>query len=277
MILALENRGILSVSDKLSKYFPDIDENKKDITIEQLFANTSGFPTLDSVMMSQTLSIKEVVDSALKLELSSAPGAEFAYGGISMQIGGRVAEIASGLSWNETLAKHLCGPLEMNSSKYFTGKAGNPRIASSGMSSARDYMHYLEMLLNGGEYKGNKILSRAQVDYMLSDLTHGAPITFSFYKFFGNVNPKFPGLRYGLGCWREKIDEKTGECLVANSVGAFGFAPWIDLENNMLAVFASNNKLQPMQGLKLLVPKYYEMKMIINGIVKDKAATTDKK
>jgi len=44
LILSLEEAGILSVDDKLTKYFDDVPKDKVDITIHQLLTHTAGLP-----------------------------------------------------------------------------------------------------------------------------------------------------------------------------------------------------------------------------------------
>ena len=45
-ILKLEMEGKISVTDSLSKYFPDIPEDKEGITIHHLLTHSAGFPRM---------------------------------------------------------------------------------------------------------------------------------------------------------------------------------------------------------------------------------------
>jgi CubicO group peptidase (beta-lactamase class C family) len=144
------------------------------------------------------------------------------------------------------------------------GQTQNPRIAGSIQTSAHQYARFLEMVLTGGVYEGTQVLTQASIDEMLKDQTQGLPIVDSPWQTYERPPPVVDEVRYGIGCWREVIDE-TGGIREANSQGAFGFSPWIDVDRNLAGVLAVKSRISR------VIPVYLEMKEIIREIIDTEA------
>jgi CubicO group peptidase (beta-lactamase class C family) len=197
-----------------------------------------------------------------RLRLRAAPGEEFYYGGVSMHVGGRIAEIVSGKSWNELFAEKITTPLGMTKTDFFAyGQTANPRPAGDARSSMDDYARFLQMILNSGNFNGKQILSSASVAEMHKDQTGGARISYTIYEKHGDLDPKLPHARYGIGVWREKVDEKSNELLEASSQGALGFSPWIDTKRNLAGVLSVRS------SMSRVMPIYLALKEEIRRIV----------
>jgi CubicO group peptidase (beta-lactamase class C family) len=85
--------------------------------------------------------------------LAAPPATQFAYGGLSMHVGGRMAEVASGQLWDALFAQRIAIPLGMTHTEYEgLGPSNNPRIDAGARSSLDDYGRFLEMLLGGGVF-----------------------------------------------------------------------------------------------------------------------------
>ena len=103
--------------------------------------------------------------------------------------------------------------------KSFSGGAGL-------LSTARDYATFLQMMLNGGELNGVRILSRKTVKLMT--VNHLAEISFR------------PGQGFGLGF---SVVTDLGARGVPGSLGEFGWAGayhstyWVDPEEELVAVY----------------------------------------
>jgi CubicO group peptidase (beta-lactamase class C family) len=81
-----------------------------------------------------------------------------------MHVGGRIAEIVSGKSWNELLVERIATPLGMSNTDFFAyGPTGDPRPAGDARSSTDDYARFLQMILQRGHFDGKRILSEASV------------------------------------------------------------------------------------------------------------------
>jgi len=104
-------------------------------------------------------------------------------------------------------------------------------------SSPDDYGRFLEMLLGGGVCRGTRILEQASVEEMRKDQTFGVPIV---------TTPAVGDTRYGLGTWRDVVDG-AGQPVRVSSPGAFGFAPWLELDlgyHGVFMVLGSNQQLR---------------------------------
>jgi CubicO group peptidase (beta-lactamase class C family) len=137
------------------------------------------------------------------LPFTAQPGARYVYG-YNTDILGCVAERASGMPLDQLIRSRITGPLGMKDTYFFVPKSaagrlatvygsdstnhaerapdgprgqGNyvdgPRKSFSGgaglISTARDYARFLEMLRNGGELDGVRILAPHTVDLMTHD------------------------------------------------------------------------------------------------------------
>ena len=236
VVMSLVDDGKLSLDDQVSKYVPEFTGAKSSITIRQLFAHTSGLPPEAACRNDKRTTLERCLSEIARLNLRAAPGQEFFYGGVSMHVGGRIAEIVSGKSWNDLFVERVAAPLGMSRTDFFAyGPTSNPRPAGDARSSAEEYSRFLQMLLQRGSFDGKRILTEASVLEMHKDQTAGAHIAYTIYEKHAALDPKLPLARYGVGVWRERADE-TGRLLETSSQGALGFSPWIDVERNLAGV-----------------------------------------
>ncbi|MBU7014523.1 MAG: beta-lactamase family protein [Theionarchaea archaeon] len=270
VIMALVDEGMLSLDDRASDYLPKYTGNHGEMTVRQLFSHTSGLPGhysstgipgSDDILGNRSITLAESVDMIAQVELLADPGTQLYYGGLSMQVAGRIAEVASGEDWFDLFEEKIAYPLDMNETDFDgLGPTRNPRIAGSIQTSAHQYARFLQMLLAEGRYNGHQVLSSDAVHEMLKDQTFGVPIVYSPWQQYKHPPPVAQEVRYGIGCWREVIDE-TGAIKEASSQGAFGFSPWIDVDRNLAGVLAVKSRLTG------VMPLYLEMKEIIREIV----------
>jgi CubicO group peptidase (beta-lactamase class C family) len=262
LIMMLVDEGKLSLDDTVSKYIPEFGTSKSNITVRHLFAHTSGFPPEARCRNDKRTTLERCVSEMTHLGLRAPAGKEFYYGGVSMHIGGRLAEIVSGKSWNELFAEKIATPLGMTRTDFFAyGPTDNPRPAGDARSSADDFGRFLKMILQRGNFDGKQILSAASVVEMHKDQTEGARIAYTIYEKHAARDPSLPLARYGIGVWREKVDESSQQLREASSQGALGFSPWIDVERNLAGV------LSVQSSFSRVVPVYLELKEEIRRIV----------
>lgn len=240
VIMSLVDEGKLSLQDRVSKYIPSFKGEKETITIQQCFALTSGFAgsseALDEFMGNKSQSFEEMVQQIAKQPLIAKPGQQLNYGGLAMQVAGRVAEIVSGKPWNVLFKEKIIQPLGLTKTYYSGAFRGQvPRIAGGVISSGSDYLKLLNMLMNKGMFNNKRVLSEKSVSLMLSDLTGNAAIGYSpFTKFKPHMQTdKDP--RYGIGNW--VINDIDGITMNV-SPGAFGFTPWLNRSTNTYGVLA---------------------------------------
>lgn len=224
-IMTLVDEGKLSLDAPISTYLPKLTDNAASITLRQLLSHTSGLPGQNRCLNNNSITLEECVDQIFEAGLRVNPGTDFSYGGVSYQVAGRLAEIASGKSWDSLFEERIKRPLNMTKTTYGTDK--NPRIAGGAVSTLQDYTNLLQMHLNGGVFNNKRLLSTQAVEEMQRDQTRGLPI---------RLSPHKDNRRYGFGEWRDIVDSK-GRAIQLSCQGAFGFSPWIDRQRNLLGVF----------------------------------------
>lgn len=237
LVMALVDEGKLSLDDRVSKYLPEFAGDKAEVTIRQLFAHTSGLPAEIGCRNNRQTTLEACAKQIANVKLTAQPGTEFFYGGVSMQVGGRVLEVVGGESFNDLFVRKIALPLGMASTDFYAyGATDNPRPAGDARSTLDDYAKFLQMIVNGGEFNGRRILSAKAIEEMHRDHTGGSSIKYSIFWNKGHLDPTLPSARYGVGVWGEKIDPRSGKILMASSPGALGSYPWVDFENKVAGV-----------------------------------------
>lgn len=231
VVLRLVDQGLIDLDMPVSNYLPGFTGTKGSMTVRQMFSHTSGLPgnrnpSLQSdpnlwILNDDSLTLAESVDLiGCCVGLIAEPGEQFSYGGFSMQVAGRVAEVVSNADWEALVERQLKGPLELTSIDYQgLGITRNYRIGGSARSSLRDYRRVLEMLANGGIYRGERFLSEAAMAVLLDDRMAGKPIIYA---------PPIATdleLGYGFGGWLH-YDASGTEITAVSSKGAFDALPW---------------------------------------------------
>ena len=159
----LVDKGTMRWTDTVGQYFPNAPADKKGITLAQLFSHTSALPDTDNLCMANPrITLGDCANTILaNSTLIGTPGKVFAYGGNSMQVAGRMAEIASGKSWDDLFIAETATPLGLTQTDYAYDstvagyvRMANPRIAEGGRSTLEDYGHVVDMLLANGRYNG---------------------------------------------------------------------------------------------------------------------------
>ncbi|HEY7117585.1 MAG TPA: serine hydrolase domain-containing protein [Tepidisphaeraceae bacterium] len=108
-------------------------------------------------------------------------------------------------------------------STYYSGGGGL-------CSTIGDYSRFLQMLLNGGELDGARVLKADTVARMLKDQIAPLHVTFAMHG---------DGFGYGVGVMTDHADRKDGDVAPAGSVSWGGFFYtyfWADPKNNLVAV-----------------------------------------
>jgi len=176
----------------------------------------------------------------------------------------RVVEVASGQPFDQFLETRLFQPLDMVDTGFHVPEAklsrlvdppaggwGGPpdgvladvtkptKLFSGGgglVSTAADYLRFCQMLLNGGELDGVRILSRATVRLMT---TNSLPPDIRFAGFASGIVGPQGGSTWGLGF---AIRSDAAWSMVPGSVGSFtwmgasGTFFWVDPAEQLVAV-----------------------------------------
>ena len=255
-IMTLVDEGKLALDAPISTYLPKLTDKAAAITLRQLLSHTSGLPGQHRCLRNHSLTLEECVEQIFETGLRADPGTDFSYGGVSYQVAGRLAEIASGKSWNSLFEEKIKQPLNMKKTTY--GNRPNPQIAGGAVSTLQDYTNLLQMHLNGGIFNNKRILSTQTIEEMQRDQTRGLPISLSPHK---------DKRRYGLGEWRDIVDDK-GRAIQLSCQGAFGFSPWIDRQRNLLGVFLVRNRW------RTILPTVAQLQKNVRDLVDSKPSAT---
>jgi CubicO group peptidase (beta-lactamase class C family) len=241
VLLSLVRDGLLSLDGPVGKLLPSWPADKAAITLRMLLAQTSGLPArspcLDDRATTLTACVQEIARTPLRLK----PGTGFVYGGTSLQVAGRMAELATGKSWEDIVRTRLSEPLRLQATGW--GKTTNPRIAGGAQTTAAEFSRVLRQLLPGAE---PGLLSTALREEVLADQTGGLPLVQTPYA----LAPGREGLRSGLGVFRDRTTP-DGSALEAVCQGMFGFTGWVDTERNLTGVLLVHGKLAEVWPVEL--------------------------
>lgn len=253
---------------------------RREMTVQDLLRHTSGltYGQFGDSLVKQAYREANVFDpnqtnaefvaKLAKLPLQNQPGEVWDYS-MSTDVLGRLVEVISGMELDAFIQTRITGPLGMQDTGFMvtaekadrvaeaqndpaTGKRPamprdltvRPRFLSGGggmVSTAPDYLRFAQMLLNGGELEGTRIVSRKTVALMTSDhLPPGVAFSASTRSQFEESAPiaEF-GQGFGLGfCVRKE----PGRNPVPGSVGDFywsgvhGTYFWVDPVEQLIGV-----------------------------------------
>lgn len=251
-ILQLADRGALDLDAPIGAHLPEFTGEKAGMTLDQLFSHTSGYGNDSGApeITDRSISLAEAVQQIAccrDFPAGYTVGGQFAYGGVSMHIGGRVAEVVTAQDWQVGWQQALAAPLGIDSIDWQAfGPTTNYMIAGGARSDLRDYGAVLHLLLNEGvASSGRRLLSRDSVFELWRDRVGALPV----------IDPPptaDPPVRYGLGSWFAPQRPADRPPLI-HSLGAFGFMPWIDFEAGLFGVFM----LRGLPGINTrLLPEY---------------------
>lgn len=213
---------------------------------------------------SRSMTPAEQVERIAKAPLVHQPGTTWEYS-MAVDVLGRVVEAASGKRLSVFLDERLFKPLKMVDTSFWLPAAKMPRLAqplavdlasgrkisvldvsaepgndsggAGALSTAMDYLRFGQMLLNGGELDGVRVMSRSTVKLMTSDHL-GTRIATPVQP--GELLLGTQGYTFGLGFTVRQGDGIAG---VPGSAGEFmwaGYAGtyfWVDPKEEIVGVY----------------------------------------
>lgn len=232
VLLSLCDQGRVRLDDPVSRWLPEYGQGAlAAITLRMCFAHTTGLPALAAPASDVNLTMRQAAQQIAQLPLNFAPGTQFSYGEVSMQVAGAACEVAAGMPWAQLFQQQIGAPLGMVATGYYAyGATLNPSVADGGVSSAVEYGAFLEMLRQGGTFHSVRVLSAAAVDELLTDQMSWLPVR-------GTPHPN--GVPCGLGCWIERQDA-AGRTTLASMPGLFGFFGWLDRAHDSSGTWLAN-------------------------------------
>ena len=215
---------------------------KRQITVQDLLRHTSGLTygvytgktqigkMYTEANLWQQKTIDDLSKALAKIPLRNEPGTVWEYSH-STDVLGRVVEVASGQPLDVFVSERILKPLKMvdtgwdvpaeKQNRIAEPKAGgdkdwdptimiDPRkkatLFGGGyamVSTAGDYLRFSQMLANGGQLDGVRILSRKTVDYMTFEPSHARDLQ-------GTQLASWPGLRLRTRLRRTPGDGHVG-------------------------------------------------------------------
>ncbi len=246
----------------------------REVTLQHLLTHTAGLAVStegpagefyrQANLSQEGISLAEFCKRAGALPLNFQPGTQWQYTStVGFSILGRVVEIVSGMNLDQFFKQRIFAPLGMNSTFFnippermadvatvYTRsdkgltKQNPPRplppgvefFAGSGglTGSAEDYLQFCQMLLNGGQWNGARLLSRKSVELMTDNAIGNLDL--ANYPVQGQ---NLSGYGFGLGV---RVRKSSGASGWLGSVGDYGWAGangtyfWIDPKEQLIGM-----------------------------------------
>lgn len=198
-ILALQDRGRLSVDDPIIRYIPDFavsdPETAKSLTIRDILSHRSGFPGCDIAWYSRhdNFMREDLMKAISLLPQTANVGEKHQYNNMMFSLAGEIIEKAAGTGWKEAVTSlifsrlgiekaafdyeeaMLFGPVAVPSILSDIGSSSVPHARLGSVSpsgclymTAGELLKWNIAILNGGGFKGEKVLSSAAIREMTS-------------------------------------------------------------------------------------------------------------
>lgn len=247
---------------------------ERDITVKDLLTHTSGLSSgpmgqseVRKVRRQPHETLADYIPRLGSTPLEFQPGTRWMYSpSDGIDVLARVVEIVSGTPLNLFLKQRLFDPLDMPETSHYPTDAQMPRLVTAYQKTAQglvetqnslsmsskvyfagggglvstvdDYSHFAQMLANGGEFNGKRILSPRTVKLMSS--VH-IPST---------LPGRTPGEGYGLSV-RVVEDAVRGNHRISNGSfgwsGAYGTHFWVDPVEGVVAVMMIQTPIREMR------------------------------
>ncbi len=131
-ILKLHESNKLSVNDPLSKFFDNVPDDKKKITVHHLLTHTAGFVATrggGSSNLYDVVTRKELIETALKSKLLSLPGEEYNYSNIGYNLLAIIIEKITADNYEKFYSENLFKPAGLTETGYRLPKRAENRVA----------------------------------------------------------------------------------------------------------------------------------------------------
>jgi len=238
------------------------------ITIRHLLTHTAGlasgtagptmaaYPALAAARQpSDTMA--DHVKRLAALPLNFHPGDHWEYGPAT-DVLGRLVEVISGKTLEEFFRQRILNPLGMKDTAFYLPEDRLPRLVTAyekkdgklekltapgpatrngryfagggGLAgTAEDYLRFAQMLLNGGQLDGMRLVSRKTMEAMTANQIGDLPLWQDTYRHYG----------FGLGF---RVRRELGQSQTLGSVGEYGWGGaygtyfWVDPREKMVGI-----------------------------------------
>ena len=241
-----------------------LEKVNRPLTINDLLTHTAGLGTkggLGSIIAKDRAAPSDTlatwVPRMAARPLDFQPGTRWAYSpGSGLKVVGRIIEIASGMSLHEFIQSRILDPLDMKDTywdvpedqlyrmpyKFHSKAKGNGRVIGEDLSAyvsnagglfstTRDYLHFQQMLVNGGTLFGHQILKPETVAMMTTNQVGNL---------FSQTTKGGPGQGYGYTTAITLDQEKSRNGQIAGTYswgGAAGTISWTTPSEKLTVVY----------------------------------------
>ena len=195
---------------------PKLEDAKRSMTMRELMTHTAGLGyvlnpaspvdkmIIDGNILNANAPLQAMIDGLSKTPLLAQPGTRWSYS-IAVDVQGYLVEKFSGMPFGEFAKKRIFDPLGMKDTGFYVPKEKLPRFSqvhtgagaslavdpnrpdpavvplgpSGGgglFSTAMDYARFCEMLLQGGQFNGARLLSPRTVEMMRTNHVNPDPL-----------------------------------------------------------------------------------------------------
>jgi uncharacterized protein YbbC (DUF1343 family)/CubicO group peptidase (beta-lactamase class C family) len=265
-IMKLFEQGRIRLDDPVTKYLPEFQDGKSDITVRLLMTHFSGLPP-DLELVPRWSGYQTGIEKALHTKPVAPPGARFIYSDINFVLLGEIVRRVSGQTLDQFAHEQVFAPLGMDETEFRPAPALRPRIAPTEIdpdtgqpfrgvvddptsrymggvagdaglfTTAGDLAKYAEMMLGKGQRDGVRIFE---------------PMTVKKF-----TEPASPADQPILRCLGWDMDSpfssNRGELYPIGSYGHTGFtgtSMWLDQTTNSF-VICLTNVVHPKRGKSL--------------------------
>jgi CubicO group peptidase (beta-lactamase class C family) len=241
----------------------DVVTANREITIRDMLTHTSGLVSggLGAAVAPQRTendTLATYIPKMAAVPLDFQPGTLWRYSGlVGFDVLSRVVEIVSGQSYDQFLRQRIFEPLGMKDSGFTLTSEQNSRVAtmyrttptglergnqasstkyfsgaSAIMTTAEDYLQFAQMLLNGGQLAGKRILGPRTVELMTSNHT-GDMVN-------GQFGRPARGMGFGLSM-QVVLDPVAADLRVSKGSfswpGGSGVGFWVEPQEQLVSIY----------------------------------------
>jgi beta-glucosidase-like glycosyl hydrolase/CubicO group peptidase (beta-lactamase class C family) len=254
MAMVLVDEGKLDLARPVSAFLPAFRGGDKDkVTVEHLLTHSSGVDWW-APLYKEIAGQPEYVKRIVSMDLKYAPGEKALYSDLGLILLGEILERVAGQSLEAFARERLFQPLGLKDTRYRPGRELLPRIAPAEVVAERgglvhgvvhdenamalggvaphaglfgtapDLARFAQLMLNGGVYDHERIVSRATLE-----------------RFTGQI--RVPGSSRAYGWEKPTGDNSAGSRLSPAAFGHTGFTGtslWIDPAQKLFVVLLTN-------------------------------------
>jgi len=265
--MLLVERGLLNLSDRVTRYLPEyVGDGKEPTQVLHLFTHTSGLPDElpnNAELRKQHAPLSKFIAEALKADLLFKPGTRYSYASCGTLLVAEIVQRLSGRSIREFVRREVVEPLGLKSTGLGSQGFARERIVQAvvpdyqkggdfGWNSAywqefgspagglfstpEDYAAICALMLNGGKWGDVRLLSSSAVRMMTTNRLDDLP---DLPEATRRTQP------WGLG-WRLNhlgTQDSWGDLLgrhVFGHTGSVGNVVWMDSQTKGFCIVLSN-------------------------------------